>query len=285
MAEQARFWVAHDLQHTDALRATYIRHAFRPHAHPEYAIGIIEHGAQSVQFRTSREVLPAGTLALINPGEVHTGHAQTEQGWTYRMLYPSETLVASVLPGLTLPWFKEATVFDGELFQMFQTLHRVLEDPQGSVLERQSRWAVFMSVLAQRHAAQRAPLLAGAEHAPRAVELARQRLEAAVQSGAAVSLEELAGAAGLPVLRLLRAFRAATGLPPHAYQTLLRVQRARSLLRGGVPLTEAALLAGFYDQSHLGKQFKQVYGLSPGQYARGTGTPAAFSPPSAAKTS
>ncbi|HYM70106.1 MAG TPA: helix-turn-helix transcriptional regulator, partial [bacterium] len=65
---------------------------------------------------------------------------------------------------------------------------------------------------------------------------------------------------------LCRTFHREVGLPPHAYQTQVRVERARSLLRNGVPIAEAAAAVGFYDQAHLTRQFKRVIGVTPGQY-------------------
>jgi AraC-like DNA-binding protein len=46
-----------------------------------------------------------------------------------------------------------------------------------------------------------------------------------------------------------------------------RIERARSLIRTGTPLVDAALSSGFADQSHMTRQFKKAYGLSPGRWA------------------
>ena len=66
-----------------------------------------------------------------------------------------------------------------------------------------------------------------------------------------------------------RAFRAAYGLPPHAYLTNLRVQRARELLDAGLRPAEVAAHVGFTDQAHLTRHFKRVVGVPPGAYALG----------------
>jgi AraC-like DNA-binding protein len=41
----------------------------------------------------------------------------------------------------------------------------------------------------------------------------------------------------------------------------------RRLIRRGASLSDAALEAGFFDQSHMSRKFKQAYGLSPGTWA------------------
>ncbi|MEU7744957.1 helix-turn-helix domain-containing protein [Nonomuraea sp. NPDC049158] len=50
-------------------------------------------------------------------------------------------------------------------------------------------------------------------------------------------LTELAATAGVTPYALLRSFRQAYGMPPHAYVTQLRVAKARELLRQGMPPT------------------------------------------------
>ena len=58
------------------------------------------------------------------------------------------------------------------------------------------------------------------------------------------------------------------GLTPHQFQMQNRVRKAQRLLRDSAPTAEAALAAGFCDQSHLSRYFKQIVGLTPGQYRR-----------------
>jgi len=65
---------------------------------------------------------------------------------------------------------------------------------------------------------------------------------------------------------MIRSFRKATGLPPHAYLRQLRVERARELLFRRMPLAEVALAAGFADQAHFTRTFKQITGTTPGRY-------------------
>ena len=111
------------------------------------------------------------------------------------------------------------------------------------------------------HFWQTAPL-AGKEH--RAVTLAKELLQA--QLSAPPSLEELAAAVNLSPFHFARVFRRATGMPPHTWLMQQHIARARALLQGGcLPLAVATQL-GFADQSHLSRQFKQVYGVGPGAY-------------------
>jgi AraC-like DNA-binding protein len=85
---------------------------------------------------------------------------------------------------------------------------------------------------------------------------------------AKVSLDELADAAGVGKFRLIRLFRAATGMPPHRYQLAQRIRLARRLLERGDPIAEVAAATGFTDQSHLHRHFRRGLDLTPREYAR-----------------
>jgi AraC-like DNA-binding protein len=93
--------------------------------------------------------------------------------------------------------------------------------------------------------------------------------------GANVSLDELAAVAGLSKFYLLRAFRRAYGVTPHAYQRQLRLAHAWQTIANGYPLTRATYDAGFADQSHLTRQFAALFGLTPARCARQLVTPRA----------
>ena len=84
----------------------------------------------------------------------------------------------------------------------------------------------------------------------------------------AISLDELAAVAGLSKFYLLRAFRNAFGLTPHAYQMQLRLARARRLIADGHALPYVTYEAGFADQSHLTRRFAAFFGLTPARFAR-----------------
>ena len=87
-----------------------------------------------------------------------------------------------------------------------------------------------------------------------------------------ICLADLAEVAGLSPFRLCRAFAKSVGVPPHAYQVQLRVRQARRLLFEGASVVEAAGRAGFADQSHLGRHFKKLVAMSPGEYRRAART-------------
>jgi AraC-like DNA-binding protein len=86
-----------------------------------------------------------------------------------------------------------------------------------------------------------------------------------------VRLEELAELAGMSPCRLNRLFAREVGLPPHEYQSVLRVGAVKAAIAAGAGLAEAASAAGFFDQSHMTRSFGRVVGMTPGVWARGVG--------------
>jgi AraC family transcriptional regulator len=83
------------------------------------------------------------------------------------------------------------------------------------------------------------------------------------------TLEQLAAVACLSPNYFVAQFKRATGLPPHQYVILRRVERARQfLLQTGTELSlaEVAAHAGFCDQSQFSHHFKRILGVTPGQF-------------------
>ncbi len=84
----------------------------------------------------------------------------------------------------------------------------------------------------------------------------------------AMSVMLLARACGLSTKHFSRAFRQSTGLAPHQWLQQRRIDKAKQLLRGALPLADVALTCGFADQSHFTRVFTRTVGLSPGQWRR-----------------
>lgn len=269
--DKVKFWRDLYLGDLELLRATYVHHSFAPHAHEGFAIGIIEAGAQSVDFHRDPNVLmPAGSVAAINPGDAHTGHAADRQGWSYRMLYPDASLLqraASEIAGREsgIPFFPHPVIHDDDLVKLIRSMHIALEDKTTPALERESRLLWTLAQLIMRHAVDR-PSASDIQPERECVRRARTYLEDRYAEN--VSLQDLASHVHLSRFHLLRVFKEELGLPPHVYLSNVRVVHAKELLLAGSPISDTAVRTGFVDQSHLTRRFKQVVGVTPGQYRR-----------------
>ncbi|NNM71620.1 AraC family transcriptional regulator [Enterovirga aerilata] len=84
-----------------------------------------------------------------------------------------------------------------------------------------------------------------------------------------ISLGEVAAECGLSISHFSRAFKASTGMPPHAWLQAQRVERAKQMLRrSSSSLAGIALECGFADQSHFTHIFGRKVGMSPGKWRR-----------------
>lgn len=81
----------------------------------------------------------------------------------------------------------------------------------------------------------------------------------------APDIESLAAVAGLSASRLAHLFQERVGLPVRALRTWFRLKTAAIHIRRGASLTEAGVAAGFYDQAHFTRTFRQMFGLPPSQ--------------------
>lgn len=82
------------------------------------------------------------------------------------------------------------------------------------------------------------------------------------------SIAQAADACSLSRGYFIRAFKDTTGETPHRWLSGYRVQKAKDLLLGPLPIVEIALACGFSDQSHLTRVFAKMIGVPPGVWRR-----------------
>src|SRR5690349_17037298 len=139
----------------ELLRARYTRQRFAPHAHDEYVFGVVEDGAARTIFRGGEDIHAVGSIITFSPGEVHTGAPATEDGWSYRMLYPSESLVRFVAREATgrdfAPTFEKSFAHDPVLSARLFAAHATLEG-NADRLQKEEALLETLGELIIRHA-------------------------------------------------------------------------------------------------------------------------------------
>ncbi|KPF53748.1 AraC family transcriptional regulator [Novosphingobium capsulatum] len=99
-------------------------------------------------------------------------------------------------------------------------------------------------------------------------QIARVRALVAEKMEAPISVDDLARAANLSPIHFARQFKRSTGRAPYQYIIEQRVERARDLLRGDLPIAEIAVRCGFTHQEHLTRIFGRTTGVTPAAYRR-----------------
>ncbi|WP_161630008.1 helix-turn-helix domain-containing protein [Desulfogranum mediterraneum] len=242
---------------------------FEDHIHEGHVLWVNSEGAEQYHLQGRSALLQPGWVSIIEPGVVHANHACTPAKRHLRSLYLDrkffsyleKLLSGSSWGGSLLP---TVVVRDGRCWQKTITLHQAIITARDQLLIDELLLSLFTSI---RQANFREKLDHGSTGK------ASKRLNRVVDSMRAgldeeLSLEILAGISDCSAFHLIRLFREQLGMSPHAYLVQLRLERARQLLDSGQPIAEAALLAGFADQSHLTRRFKRRYGLTPGSYLR-----------------
>lgn len=248
----------------DYLTAAYRTQHFPRHAHGEYLIGLIRSGTHDVWCRGELWHAEDGALATFAPGEPHSGGAGTDAGWGQSILYVPESLVEEVLRddpeagggtrGFRTPFRRDATA-ERSLRRLFDLLDSdastlALEEALFGILPR-----LFGNDLAASRIVRTTPVALGR---------VRDYLHAHLDEN--VRLADLATLADLSKGSLIEQFKARFGVPPQRYLIQARLDEARSLLRQGAGIADAAYAVGFADQAHLTRHFRAVLGVTPARY-------------------
>lgn len=266
--DRAHLWRAPGLGNTLFLKAAYRTQRFDRHFHDGFAIGVIDSGCQAFTYDSNTRCdMPTGSIALIAPGVVHEGWPGIDDGWRYRMLYPSTGLVDAAVcdifgPG-ELPTFHRPVVTDPELASALDALHSASALASSDSLELEARFLSAIRLAFERYAGRRAaaePALGG-----RQIKGMREMIEE--NFGATITLQMLGDLAGISRFSVLRHFKSAFGLTPYAFLRHVRVRRAHEMILSGNTLAEVAVAVGFADQAHMTRIFRQTVGYTPGVLA------------------
>jgi AraC-like DNA-binding protein len=237
-------------------------HAFPRHSHDRFTVGVFGQGNGSIRMNGASWRAADGAILVVPPDAPHSADPLRGRGWTYRTLYPSGDVMDAALgrPSESAR-FSRPVVADREIAMSISMLHETLES-SGSTLATEVTLLEVLARLVERHGESGAS--PRTKYAGSAVILARRYLDE--NYSAAIRLAELSSVCGMSPFHLIRSFREAVGMTPHAYLTQVRANRARELLPGGMAISAIAYRCGFSDQSHLTRTFKRIFGVTPGMY-------------------
>lgn len=245
--------------------------SFARHTHADFGVGLITQGAQRSWSGRGAVEAAAGDLITVNPGEVHDG-TPVGQDRSWSMFYIATRFIDEFIVDLT-----HGKKVHRELH------HPVIADQGLSRLFLRARVAVVRSHPAydpdEALVALLGRLFGPAPGPSRPADASMLRIRERIDDDPAAphSLTVLALHSGQSRFQTLRAFSRLTGLTPHAYVIQRRLELARRLIGGGTPLAQAAVEAGFADQSHMHRAFVARYGYTPGQYGSAQPAPPATS--------
>ena len=246
----------------ERIEASFTGQFFEPHRHDTYAIGVTLEGIQTFNYRGEKHFSQPGQIIVLHPDEVHDGAAGTDEGLRYRMLYLEPALIREALSdqNAALPFVDEPVIEDERLCRALLSALDGLDCDMEEIEADEVVGEVADGLL--RHASP------GAGTLQAGLRKRVWRVREYLQENCAcnISSQELEEVSGLDRYTLARQFRQTFGTSPHRFLVMRRLERARQLAGHRMPLAEAAVEAGFADQSHFSRHFKKAYGLTPGRW-------------------
>jgi AraC-like DNA-binding protein len=234
--------------------------------HERYCVCACSVAATTWNYRGKTNFTGDNTIGLMEPGEIHCVKSSLRPS-NFKAFFIDRQVLSDFAheAGLSgAPHLRVAQISDPALFAALERAASSVEAGEG-FLEQQISFVKFLAgVLGY---AEKKPRNVVYSHAHAAIRRARDLLQ--MRFNETVTLSELATASHLSRFHLIRSFTNGLGLPPHAYQIHVRIERARELLRKGMHSSQVASLVGFSDQSHFTRHFKKIMLVTPSQYARG----------------
>lgn len=255
----AKDWVK-KISHTgkiERIEAFFSKHAYTSHRHDTFAIGRTLSGIQSFHYRgIYRHSLP-GTTMVLHPDEMHDGEAGSEAGFRYRMLYIEPALIQNIIQGKPLPFLKNGISNDPRLFKATNAL---LQSPTYYLDDFEEENALYDLVIALCEVSGQ-NLQKQKSYDYLAAERARDYIHATLDQN--ITLENLEKNVGRDRWGLSRDFRFFFGTSPHRYMIMRKLDIVKKCLTLGMPLIDATMTAGFFDQSHMSRHFIKAFGITP----------------------
>jgi AraC-like DNA-binding protein len=223
------------------------------HFHEGWQVVAVSRGERRYEFKSGAVVAKPGRLVLIPPRLVHRGICPESDSTSFKIATLPEDSRDLVMPGTPMVCSNAKPL---EVFTSYFESLKSHPNPIPATEDVFELQAIFhestpvdtgrVSVAPAFVLRLQAHLLAGLDNIP--------------------SLDSLSLLAGVSRYHLSHAFTKHIGLSPLAFHARARLMRSRRLIAEGSSLADTSLLLSFSDQSHFGRQFRRVYGMTPGEY-------------------
>lgn len=241
---------------------------FKMHSHEEFLIGVTKKGIQTFYCKGEIHKVQPGGIMTFNPDDAHDGHAELKSGLNYEMFYIDQKTIDRFTRGICGEksanfHFKETVQYDDKLTRKVLDLFNTVSDNENNTLESQDKFFDIISSVMIRFgdfSKEKMDAIKDNVLINRAKNYIRQN---ATDN---ISLNDIAAEVGVSPFYFARMFKKTTGLSPHNFLNQCRISIIKDNITEDISFAELALQAGFYDQSHMNKRFKETMGLTPKQY-------------------
>ncbi|THB79206.1 MAG: AraC family transcriptional regulator [Desulfobacteraceae bacterium] len=242
----------------------------RAHSHEEISIGFLELGSSRIRCRSLDLDMDVNQAILIPPRTVHLCEPHDESRFSFKMLgidsdwfsTAFDTDPLTLLPQVVVLG-QEALACKTSFFNMIPQFEDALQAETESILFLEY---LLFNVFGGSSSSGADILPIGDAAAENDIEMMRVKVFVDENFTESIRLETLAGLCRISQYSVLRRFKQAFKLTPHAYILNQRINLAKQMLLSGEAVARVAVDCGFFDQSHFIKTFRQFVGVAPQAY-------------------
>jgi AraC-like DNA-binding protein len=263
--KEVQFYRDIDLPYFELKECDTSRLSYKKHTHEEYSLGIVDKGRSAFWYEGKYEEVSPQTIVFIPPNLVHSCNPQQKDHWKYKMLFINTAWVDSFMRSKERTLLKHSIVkanADPELLNLTNKMMDDLRKDISPLEKEESIIAIFDKLVSHFKQIKNNNIKKELSK----LKIVKEYLHSKFFEK--ITLDHLEQVSGLNKFHIIRLFKEEFNIPPHTYQTLLRINYAKKQLQKQRPITEVALEVGFYDQSHFIKVFKSQMGITPDKYEK-----------------
>lgn len=268
MKSISKAWKSHDFKDILLFKASFKQFQYTKHWHDELAIGIILEGREGIDYCGNKLTTGKGEVIALNPSEVHTGFTCDDLGWSYRMFYFDMDFLEDTLDNINYagqPFIEHPIISDEYIYNALIRLHQSFENTCFTI----SRETLLLETLQSLYSKYGSKNNKSVKYNFDSYKNAQIRQILHDDFENKISLDYLCQLTGMKKHQIIRSFKLEFNITPHQYMIITKINQVKKLLDQNEDITEASLKCGFYDLSHMSRNFKKVFGVSPGIYKNG----------------
>jgi AraC-like DNA-binding protein len=232
-------------------RCRHLPHAYKSHVHNELSLGYIEEGSTDLSLNNKTIIYGSGDGVIIPPLMTHRCAPKDINCWGYVMLFVNPSYYSDVVS------FSQAKKLTGNQAQkLISFIEQLLIEKIPDTLEN-----ILIELL----------LEFGENDISEITTTDTSDIESIHDYilnhvNDVITLDKLQQIFGLNKYTIIRNFKKLYLTTPAAYHLQYRVAEAKRLLSKGVDVFDICEELRFYDQAHMIREFKKMYGITPGTY-------------------
>ena len=237
---------------------------FPNHFHEHYVLGFVESGRRFLTCKNKQYNINKGDLLLFNPLDNHACEQIDDKALDWRCFNIKRDVMCSMAQDITgkmyLPQFTATVVSQSDAVPQLKDLHEMIMS-ETKDLNKEETFYLLIEQLISNYTGN---VMEQLRQISNVLQAACDYMETNYTQ--AITLNDLSRVSGVNKYTLLRNFTKQRGITPYQYLSTIRINKAKRFLETGISPMEAAFQAGFTDQSHFTRFFKNFIGLTPKQY-------------------